>query len=95
MPAAFAAALSPLTSARVLAPSVSWKPGLAISCSVARPHAVATGLPDSVPAWYAGPSGASYAMIWRDAPNAASGMPPPMTLPNTLMSGAKPGIWRA
>ena len=25
----------------------------------------------------------------------ASGMPPPMTLPNTLMSGSKPGIARA
>jgi len=31
-------------------------------------------------------------MILREAPNAASGMPPPITLPNTLTSGAKPGI---
>ena len=31
--------------------SASKKPGLRISRSVARPQAVATGLPDSVPAW--------------------------------------------
>ena len=41
---------SPSTSERVRSASSSKKPGLAISRSVARPQAVATGLPDSVPA---------------------------------------------
>ena len=31
--------------------SAAWKPGWEISFSVASPQAVATGLPDSVPAW--------------------------------------------
>jgi hypothetical protein len=38
-------------AARVRAASASKKPGLLISFSVARPQAVATGLPLSVPAW--------------------------------------------
>jgi len=76
----------------VFAASAAWKPGLRISRSVASPQAVATGLPDSVPAWYTGPSGASCSITARWPPKAASGMPPPITLPNTLRSGAKPGI---
>ena len=65
--------------------------GLARSpCRVARPQAVATGLPDSVPAWYTGPSGASCSMIARGPPKAASGMPPPITLPSTVRSGVMP-----
>ena len=56
------------------------------------PQAVATGLPLSVPAWYTGPRGASWLITSRVPPKAASGMPPPMTLPNTLTSGLKPGI---
>ena len=43
-------------------------------------------------AWYTGPSGASCSITARLPPNAASGMPPPMTLPITVMSGSKPGI---
>ena len=50
-PAASAAARRPATSERVRAASASKKPGRAISRSVARPQAVATGLPESVPAW--------------------------------------------
>ena len=38
------------------------------------------------------PSGASCSITARLPPKAASGMPPPITLPNTLRSGAKPGI---
>ena len=91
-PAPRAASSSPSTSERVLAASESKKPGFWISRKVARPHAVATGLPDKVPAWYTGPSGASSSITARLAPKAASGMPPPITLPNTLMSGSKPGI---
>ncbi len=53
---------------------------------------MATGLPESVPAWYTGPSGASFSISALGPPKAASGMPPPMTLPSTVMSGAKPGI---
>jgi hypothetical protein len=34
-------------------------------------------------------------MTSRVPPKAASGMPPPITLPKTLMSGLKPGIARA
>ena len=45
------AAVRPSTSERVLADRASKKPGFWISFSVARPQAVATGLPDSVPAW--------------------------------------------
>jgi hypothetical protein len=50
-PFSAATALRPSTSWRVLADSASKKPGFWISRSVARPQAVATGLPDSVPAW--------------------------------------------
>jgi len=39
------------------------------------PAATATGLPDSVPAWYTGPSGAIFSMIARLPPNAPTGMP--------------------
>ena len=31
-------------------------------------------------------------MMARGPPNAANGMPPPMTLPNTVTSGLKPGM---
>ena len=91
-PAARAASVRPSTSCVVFADSASKKPGCVISFSVASPQAVATGLPLSVPAWYTGPSGASWLITSLLAPKAASGMPPPMTLPNTLMSGLKPGI---
>ena len=48
--------------------------------SVASPAAIASGLPDSVPAWYTGPSGAMRSMISRRPPNAPTGMPPPIDL---------------
>ena len=91
-PASRAADCKPSTNVRVRAESASKNPGLPISRRVASPHAVATGFPESVPAWYTGPNGASCSMIARGPPNAASGMPPPMTLPSTEMSGAKPGM---
>ena len=48
--------------------------------STASPAAVASGFPDSVPAWYTGPSGASSSMIAARPPTAASGRPPPIDL---------------
>ena len=49
--------------------------------ATASPAAVASGFPDSVPAWYTGPSGASAAMTSARPPKAPMGRPPPMTLP--------------
>ena len=51
---------------------------------------MAIGLPDRVPAWYTGPSGASFSMISRLPPKAPTGMPPPMTLPSVVRSGVMP-----
>src|SRR5262245_41200774 len=58
--------------------------------SVASPAAVASGFPDSVPAWYTGPDGASRSMISARPPKAAAGSPPPITLPNVIRSPATP-----
>ena len=63
---------------------------MSTSLSVARPAATATGFPDSVPAWYTGPSGAMFCMISRLPPTAASGIPPPITFPSVVRSGRKP-----
>ena len=52
------------------------------------PAATATGFPDSVPAWYTGPAGASLAMTSARPPNAAAGRPPDMTLPNVNRSAS-------
>ena len=60
------------------------------SDSTASPAAVATGFPDSVPAWYTGPSGASSSITSARPPSAASGKPPPTTLPNIERSGVMP-----
>ena len=54
------------------------------------PAAIATGLPDSVPAWYMGPSGATWDISSRLAPYAPTGNPPPMILPKQVMSGFMP-----
>ena len=58
--------------------------------SVARPAVMATGLPESVPAWYVSPSGARFFMIWRAPPKPPTGMPPPITLPKVARSGWMP-----
>ena len=58
-----------------------------VRCSAARPAAVASGLPASVPAWNTGPSGDSVSMISRRPPTEPMGRPPPMTLPNVVRSG--------
>jgi len=63
---------------------------LARELTGAAPAAIATGLPDSVPAWYVSPSGARRAMMRRAPPNAPTGMPPPITLPKVAMSGTMP-----
>ena len=54
------------------------------------PAAMATGLPDSVPAWYTGPAGATSSMYSRLPPKAPTGMPPPITLPSVDKSGVTP-----
>ena len=51
------------------------------------PAAIASGLPDSVPAWYTGPSGATCSIRSRRPPYAATGSPPPITLPSVVRSG--------
>src|SRR2546426_1185921 len=48
---------------------------------------MASGLPDSVPAWYMGPSGATRPMISDGPPYAPTGKPPPMILPMVVRSG--------
>ena len=48
------------------------------------------GFPDSVPAWYTGPSGARRSMTSARPPTAASGRPPPTTLPKIERSGVMP-----
>ena len=60
------------------------------AASAARPAAVASGFPDSVPAWYTGPSGASSSISAAGPPTAASGSPPPTTLPKIERSGVMP-----
>src|SRR5689334_3249174 len=60
--------------------------------NVASPAATASGFPDSVPAWYTGPAGASRDMISARPPNAAHGSPPPITLPNVTRSPATPSM---
>ena len=51
---------------------------------------MASGFPDSVPAWYTGPSGASSAIRSRRPPKAPTGSPPPITLPKHHRSGVTP-----
>ena len=55
------------------------RPGCPTACRPGRPGRAARAAPSRA----------------RLPPKAASGMPPPMTLPNTLRSGAKPGMARA
>ena len=52
-----------------------------------RAAAVASGFPESVPAWYTGPAGASSSMTSARPPKAASGRPPPAIFPSTVRSG--------
>ena len=85
-----AASRSPATRRSVVAARRAWNPGTPIPSSVARPAAIATGFPDSVPAWYTGPSGAMYSMISRRPPKAPTGMPPPTILPSVVRSGLMP-----
>ena len=59
--------------------------------STARPAAVASGFPDSVPAWYTGPTGRQVLHhVAAAAEGAASGRPPPITLPKHHRSGRTP-----
>ena len=50
-------------------------PGLRSSSSAAMPAAIATGFPESVPAWYIDPNGATFRMISSFAPYAPTGNP--------------------
>jgi hypothetical protein len=49
-----------------------------------------SGLPESVPAWYTGPDGATRRITSSRPPYAATGSPPPITLPRQVRSGATP-----
>ena len=60
------------------------------SRSVSIPAVIASGFPESVPAWYTGPAGATSSMISRRPPYAPTGRPPPMTLPSVVRSGVIP-----
>lgn len=54
------------------------------------PAAMATGLPERVPAWYTGPIGERQSMISARPPKAPTGRPPPMTFPMQVRSGVMP-----
>ena len=58
--------------------------------SVIIPAAIASGLPDNVPAWYTGPRGDKLSIISVLAPYAPTGRPPPITLPKAVISGVTP-----
>lgn len=58
--------------------------------NIAKPARIASGLPDNVPAWYTPPSGAMHSMISRLPPNAPTGRPAPIILPNVVKSGVMP-----
>ena len=49
-----------------------------------------TGLPESVPAWYTGPHGASARITSARPAKQPTGNPPPMTLPSVHRSGSTP-----
>ena len=68
----------------------SKKPGLLINSSVANPAAIASGLPDSVPAWYTLPSGAMRSMTSAGPPIAPTGMPPTNDLAERAQVGLNP-----
>ena len=87
---ASAAVRNPVVRASAVSSSRSYTPGSSSDFSVAMPAATATGFPDSVPAWYAGPSGATCSMTSRRPPYAPMGMPPPMILPSVVRSGVTP-----
>jgi len=76
IPASFAAASNPL--AIFCAPLRHLRIGLVALEDAQRrePAAVATGFPDSVPAWNTSPSGASRAITSARPPNAPIGSPP-------------------
>ena len=54
------------------------------------PAVMASGLPESVPAWYTGPSGATIFIISFLPPYAPTGRPPPITFPRHVISGFIP-----
>ena len=60
------------------------------SPSAARPAAVASGLPASVPAWNTAPNGDKVSIRSCRPPTAPMGRPPPITLPKVVRSGRTP-----
>ena len=54
------------------------------------PAAIASGLPESVPAWKTGPAGMTFFMMSARPPYAPTGKPPPTILPSTVRSGVSP-----
>src|SRR6185503_16995308 len=74
---------SPWTSRVVRAEIASCTSGVSPR-SVASPPAIASGLPDNVPAWYTGPFGAICSIKSARPPYAATGKPPPITFPSVV-----------
>ena len=90
-PAALPAARMPsMRRFVVIASMYSYAPSSPRISSVSMPATIASGLPDSVPAWYIGPAGATTSMISRLPPYAPTGRPPPITLPIVVRSGVTP-----
>ena len=58
----------PAANSRAFASMAAKAPGSSSASRVARPAVVASGLPESVPAWYTGPAGATISMMARLPP---------------------------
>mmetsp|Transcript_23596 Transcript_23596/g.58492 ORF Transcript_23596/g.58492 Transcript_23596/m.58492 type:complete len:245 (-) Transcript_23596:776-1510(-) len=89
-PASLPAARIPWISRVVILSMCSYVPSSARILSVSMPATMASGLPESVPAWYMGPAGATTSMMSRRPPYAPTGSPPPITLPMVVRSGVTP-----
>ena len=86
------AAISRAASASAvdMPPRRTYASGACRCFSVAIPAAMPSGFPDSVPAWYTGPTGATRRISSARPPYAATGSPPPITLPRHVRSGCTP-----
>mmetsp|Transcript_202 Transcript_202/g.733 ORF Transcript_202/g.733 Transcript_202/m.733 type:complete len:245 (+) Transcript_202:131-865(+) len=80
----------PAIKREVVSSMYSYAPSSARMFRVSIPATIARGFPESVPAWYMGPAGATISMISRRPPYAPTGSPPPMTLPIVVRSGVTP-----
>mmetsp|Transcript_6842 Transcript_6842/g.29133 ORF Transcript_6842/g.29133 Transcript_6842/m.29133 type:complete len:205 (-) Transcript_6842:783-1397(-) len=89
-PASLPASRMPSMRRLVFLSMYSYEPSSARMFRVSMPATIARGLPESVPAWYMGPAGATTSMISRLPPYAPTGRPPPITLPMVVRSGVTP-----